>query len=1555
MSSHHPSIGSSGLGSVFKSLTKSLKSSTKNVPVLINPTVVGGGQDLPQLFHQLKHGTLSVRTDTAAKLAESLDKYSISSIPELWYLARDMCDPRMLSSSRRVALTLLDKCIKHDDDSVGARLRYFRDIVTFCQLKPGSRIDPEYDLFLVALKTLTNDGRDIHDFCIYDDEKNFNSLIDLSLFLLAPLLKHYVYQDLLQDEKALSNDKEFSFLVLTLDFVKNCLKFNFTLLEESLVVTILNRAVEIGFQTTNKVILMNVLELTDSVILFGSIPIDCFNKVINFFSSVYGISLDDDLNQTVWETIDSLCKEDTFQLVITGLCDTILSHELQRYRGSTTTILEMNLLTTSVNSCIGAIELVQMLHVVNVTHNRLSFESIYAGVLKASKTAISYNIPLINTTFLRSYDRLFSKESYSINYNIQFNDSFDKILPFALWYSSTLSVFDVLKGLRINTDQDKSYMLSICLSLQSLYENHELQSPKDKLVNFLMLNYQYLAPSSCKFVLQFYNDERLCCLLNPFWKDNCVKLLNYFYYNASNFETKVECIRVIKEGLETSLSIFSKNSINYDLVLDILRKSMEETDELLIDYLVDNLFTYAAVQTNIVQFKQLCSVFTSAFDIKLHPPHQDRLLGIVSISSVGSMTQASNTGSSLIISPMFIQKLAKAIARVFVITSSRDSQKAQECYEFMILMFEYAMHNKNAELLLILSKCLIRIRATSENHIFLQQPQDMNGLASAFKRSISDPNYNKEASANFKWTYPESVPYLPENFFEKPSRNLILTHGRVELEGRSTDVSFSEEDKDSNRKGFINLSKWFNFVVEIMENFVDWEVYSFIWGHFCSQISNMQLFYNYDEQIIRVKNIICEQLTLNLPTTIKLPNEFTKADLQVAFVRSLSSLLAYHAKFSKYDEDQIVNSLIFGLGSWEKTAIPCINILTVCCYEIPLSIKKYLSVILTRLQTRVTSAFASTHTLEFLMSLIHLPVLTSNFTIDEFKRVFGIAFKYIQYANDLKKRPPSSEDQNILQAHGVDAQVEQTPSTQATEITPILSQHLYSLSYCVIANWFLKIHMDDRKKLSSFLVKNLILCNEGINEIDDQTVSFLDFIIRFTYSDLPLKIINSVTTTPSSKRNKVNRWIIGNSIISLETNVTNGDSVMIIRRPTGVVKLVIQLEHEHDVDDVTKVINSNYFLLQLFDNIDDASNSKPTPIIEDSIVLRALTVLDRIPTVDFHRVGIVYIGKGQSKEYDVLTNHIGSRNYHNFLDRIGSLYKLKQNPPEIYVGGLDTENGLDGEYARYWRDKTTQIIFQVTTMMHNPSLGDDGERHVELKKRHIGNNYVNIYFDESGLEFNFNLIKSQFNFLNIVISPHTITTSKVSTSDTKATTIAHDSSDDFIDSGNEKGNASNQFYKVKTYRRSGVPGIFATCHFKIVSEDKLAIFVRNLAIVANQFADVWHSNISGSYTSIWSQRVKQIKALKQKTLENHEVLRQEEIQRQMQSKATGVDARSSNNTAQSFFEQLQLDSGAASSTSGSPKADDGNDYKFEYLNMELNEDGNNDELYQSVEFNSYTA
>jgi len=165
MSTHHPTFGrSSGIGNVFKSISKSLKStSSKNVPILINPTVIGGGSHQQKLFNQLQNGPLPRRASAASKVTESLRTYAISSIPEIWYLARDMCDSRIQSYIRRVALELLIECIKQDDTaSVSIRLMYFKEIASFCQLSEN-KVDPDLDLFLKALRVLTNDGRDIHD------------------------------------------------------------------------------------------------------------------------------------------------------------------------------------------------------------------------------------------------------------------------------------------------------------------------------------------------------------------------------------------------------------------------------------------------------------------------------------------------------------------------------------------------------------------------------------------------------------------------------------------------------------------------------------------------------------------------------------------------------------------------------------------------------------------------------------------------------------------------------------------------------------------------------------------------------------------------------------------------------------------------------------------------------------------------------------------------------------------------------------------------------------------------------------------------------------------------------------------------------------------------------------------------------------------------------------------------------------------------------------------------------------------------------------------------
>ncbi|ODV76979.1 tuberous sclerosis 2 protein [Suhomyces tanzawaensis NRRL Y-17324] len=1429
MSTHHPTFGrSSGIGSVFKSLTKSLKSSP-NVPVQINPLVVGGGEDLQKLIQQLQSESLAVRASAASKLIDCISKYAISSIPEVWYLVRDLCDIRISPNYRAVAVKLMVQCIIHADSSVGTRLMFFKDIINFCLF---SKPDPEYLTFLLAMNVLTKDGKDIQDFCIYDDSKNLN------IFIESTLNCAYIV-----------NDKSHEKLVKTLQFIHDCLHHSYEILDDTLKMEIMVRMLEIGSHTGNITLLTLVVEIMSTVVASGSISLDWFDDLIRFNCSIYALNLDPGLSLTIWRVFDNLMVTDSFQATVFSLCECVQSADLYKYRSKNT--LEMNLSTPSLNACIGAMEVISKLQILCASQDSSRIEPCHNQILKSTRNAILYKTPLINSAYLRLFDRILSKDSYLEIFGINFNGSFDKVLPFQLWYSVSNSVYDVLNGLLSNSEQDNRYIQSICLSLQSLYENHELSSPKEKLVNFFMSHYELIAQENILFILNYYKEEKLCSLLYPFWKDNCIKLLRCFYYETREPETKIRCLEVIKDAFSTSLTVFLKDDINYELLFDIFKKSIHESDEMLLDYLFDNLFAFLAVQCPLGVFKQLCDSFQVLFVLPSRSPALDTGLNFTSIGSFTSLghSQKSDLYTSLTtptdrkkVTLSFIEKLGRAFARLFVISANSDSLKAKESYQFIIMLCNFALRTGHIDLILILCKCLIRIRVTEEGFIYFSQPQEMIGLSTSFKRNPQDPSYPSDLSQNYKWIYPESVSYLPERYFNKPTRNLQLqnkgqadVHRETYIHGYNNIREYDDDTEAAPDKHVIDLSPWLDAILQIMVEFVDWEVYSFIWAHFCPQLSNIRIFMHYDEQILRLKTIICEHLTLNLPKQVELPaNQVTKADLQVVLVRTLSALVGYHDKFTKYDEDQIINSLIFGLGSWEKTAIPCISILTVCCYEFPLSIKKFLSVILTKLQTRVTSAFASAHTLEFLTSLIHIPKLTSNFTIDEYKRVFGIAFKYIQYAKDLKKRKPVSSNSSHIQKHGEDAQVESTPSTQSTELTPILAQYVLMASFNVISSWFLKINMNDRKSIAPFLVKNLVLCSDGGEGLDDQTVGFLDFLIRFTHSDLPLNIIthNHSVSSKGKEETSLNRWIVGNTIIGIEIDNSTGSSKLSIRRPTGSVMLDFKLHHQEKA--IEGKIHPNYYLLQLFDNIDPSNNVKPIPIIEDSVVLRALNVLDRIPTVDFHKIGIVYIGRGQSTEGEVLQNQIGSTSYEEFLASIGLLARLKHANRRIYVGGLDTECDYDGEYTRYWRDKTTQIVFHVITMMPR---GAQEQR----KKAHIGNNYVNIYFDESELPYNFNLVRSQFNFLNIRISHHTV--------------------------GEASGH--QRFYKVQTYRRLGVPGVFATAHFKLISQENLAVFIRNLAIVANQFACVWHANGS---ESIWSQRVRQIKKLRDNTVESRQAL-----------------------------------------------------------------------------------
>lgn len=258
-------------------------------------------------------------------------------------------------------------------------------------------------------------------------------------------------------------------------------------------------------------------------------------------------------------------------------------------------------------------------------------------------------------------------------------------------------------------------------------------------------------------------------------------------------------------------------------------------------------------------------------------------------------------------------------------------------------------------------------------------------------------------------------------------------------------------------------------------------------------------------------------------------------------------------------------------------------------------------------------------------------------------------------------------------------------------------------------------------------------------------------------------------------------------------------------------------------------INPSFVFLQLYHTAHFGSTpEKPLLVPQSQAIERAVKNLDRIPPYETHKVGVLYVAPGQANEAEILRNQFGSLRYAEFLQRLGTLIKLKDaDPQNVFLGGLDSR-GDDGKFAYIWQDDVMQVTFHVATLMPNKENDPLGN----TKKSHIGNDYVTIVYNESGKEYNIQTVKCQFNYACVIIQPldHNTNQVTVKTKEDLAEHIGHSEP-------------------------------------KIVSDQNLAILARQLALHANLASMISCSlKTQGQdpYASNWLERLRQIKRLRAK-------------------------------------------------------------------------------------------
>lgn len=1549
---------SSGIGGMFKSLTKSFKGTAIQSGSSQADKAAAGAPDLPLLLEKAKkHNSTNERIKAAECLQESIDTFSVSSIVEIWNVVSDMVSSDFSPECRRVGIKLMISCIQKGNPNRSSRLGYYNCIVNTSNLQ-------DFDLQLEAMKALTENGSNLNDF--FQAESRLSDVLTAWFRHLSSETQEIRIGRKSDIAKSWGNSMEDNFHAL-LRFIVDVFRHSQYLFSDRDIYYLVQEATLTCRKTSSETDMDESLRLVDTIISCAFIPIENLPSLLEVLCGVAGIPSRAD---QAWDIILCLSKSYISNNTFACLCKILEATRKSEVNSNTmrgaARYLERLVGIYAEQKREAEIPIIRVMHAYNaslVIDSLRHYYEICSCILnlledKATRERFTYEI-----WESRDYSPL------EIIYRISNTPA---ILKFASHPISTgkAASISMLSSLSLTSNGDRSQahhtvrrivekFKQIFALIADISENGEFNGPKEVIIDFFVDMSPYIDERCALIVIDHFKTSHYCNPLSPNWINNSNELLHRFFQDMTWGATvRQRVLQVIEDTYDIAKEICEPSKI-IELISKVFRNVEDEPDNHVLETMVQMFEEIAKEATHEVldhisviflQFfndgfrrKSITSYASTAgneFGMTSHlSSGQPAGTGVAGVSHNGVVSPllSGSAGASLVpggspVSQQYTQQeyrkqiIASAFCKTFVNTFRTSAVKARITYSNLLSICQRTSNDPLAYI--EVARLLCRIRVSSENYIYLTTPNSMDGLATSLGRNLTEVEDPSTYKSTMAWWYPEEVSYISDEDLDVPSWVL---------------KKYSDDSSEFGRlKGIdheINISSWYIEMLRIIEHGAHWEIYSFVWAHLGPQLSNIQLFRGSGCDIHRLRQILCDQASgPTRPPQVIFPKDVARTDIKVVSIQTMPFLIPYHDMFAKRDEDLIVKALVEGLSMTENAYVPSIHALLICCYELPLSIKKYLAQIFTKFQMKMTNSSISPRILEFLLSLARLPSLTENFTQSEYKVVFGLAIKYIQYAHDLTA---SKSDQPIDLGATGPAPITGASNPFQITVDPLkvnsLCKYFLFIAYNVVATWFLTLRVTDRKYMAKFIIRNLILAEGGPDYIDTQSLAYVDLISRFTYSNLDLTVQTALNTEISNSSGRVmKQWIYGSSIVTISTDPQTGESQILIRRPTGTTVLnlkpdekmipgwleqfVLKLRDDNEFtsagqrlrSDTYTTFTPNYLFLQLMISLNIEQSVKPIPIPEDVITLRALSTIDCTPVVDFHKIAIVYIEPRQHGELEILGSSSGSLHYKRFLNGIGKLVRLKENR-KIYTERLDITNDIDGDYAIVWNDKVTQLLFHTTTMM--PAASDAEDSAFSSKKRHVGNDSINILFDESELPFEFGEEKTQFSFINIVISPIPCSFPRASTM-MESNMESEPISPTVGPIGGQKRdegstvNEAKMFYRVQVLCKPGVPSLFSACQLKILSEESLPVFVRNLAHICSMFATVWNS--PGTYLSNWQYRLEQITTLREKILTeiNKTVSGSSGIAQPAPSpqhthkRGDSMDKKEESNVTQSFLDQL---------------------------------------------------
>lgn len=1054
-----------------------------------------------------------------------------------------------------------------------------------------------------------------------------------------------------------------------------------------------------------------------------------------------------------------------------------------------------------------------------------------------------------------------------------------------------------LKGVALD-DTKSSIQANIIQSaslIEMLWERLDQQQKLDA-GRFLMIVSEHIEPSQADLILSAMRTEKLCFPENPDCVKHCQKLINSFIRShAKPSSVRLLALDTLKEAFQSTESL--RFFIDQGLLDVLLQDFPDESDVLLLESMVSFIVDISISASDDDEFRMLVDTVSSPMKHDL-----DKEESSDTEPSAPSSPQQLQPSNPLDISLGNV--CAVGLVKMFLRSLNQSAQKTVSAFESLLGIAQSSERPPGARLTVL--KLLFRLRCDSSGSITVIAVSENDFLVNVLGRtvdsspampapfagspgtpgvedqallrkpSLKDPSASAASRAVARaagshiraskltppvWTYSSQV--LPE---DPPNASSPFVYAYATLDAST------HADSNTAQKVSLKANMWLETVISLLQRETNWDIYSYVLAHLGHQLSNKDLFKTSIPQIKLLRSVLCDQVKNE---TFREPPGSTgvkKTDVAACIFECLSTLVSYHEHFAKSEEDELVRSFMLGIiGSWGGTSRGCIHALSLCCFEIPLSVTKSLNGILDKMSKVITMPNLAVHILEFLSLLARLPDVYVNLREEEIRTVFGICIRFLQTSREqrLKTESPTGRTSQSPGKVGGSAQHEASDSF----LQDGMSTYIYTLTHHAMIFWFLSLKLMDRAKHVNWITSRLIFKDEFEKEtVEEASQVFIDLMQRATFSDLG-DTIPYKEFPPSPEHGSVVKksWVVGMSIITVETAGVSGLTQLTKRQASGTTYAMYQqrtapvLPHQvpptHDAnihsDDMRTAILPSHVMLQLTTTaFPTPTVMQPVPLPEDDITRRALSTFDRNDIVDGHKIGVLYIDNGQKSEAEVLSNTNGSTDYEYFLSGLGT--KVPLRGAQFNTQGLHAD--IDGEATYAWRDRVTEIVYHVATMM--PTDFDGDPNHIN-KKRHIGNDYVNIIFNRSNDPFNFDTVPSQFNFINIVISPISriadSTSSNTSPTDTATPLLPPQTP------VQEATDPERLYYQVKVLSKPGVPEISCASAPKVVSGKNLAAFVRILALNASVFSLVWSSH-GDEHISSWRNRLREIKRLRDRAI-----------------------------------------------------------------------------------------